>query len=60
MSIGCSLTNVAEAQEDCEVCVIHDVAESPSEVMLWRLAVNRFPVTEAMLDAMLVACSANN
>jgi hypothetical protein len=52
---------VTEAQEDCGVCVIHDVAETPSEVMLWRLAANRFTVTEAMIDVMLeAACSENN
>jgi len=51
--IGCPLTNMTEAQEDCEVCVICDVAEIPSEVMLWRLAANRSVVTEAMIDVIL-------
>jgi hypothetical protein len=46
--LGCSLTNVTEAQE------------IPSEVALWRLAANRFSETEAKFDAMLAACSANN
>jgi hypothetical protein len=44
---------MTEAQEDCEVCVICDVAEIPSEVMLWRLAANRSVVTEAMIDVIL-------
>ena len=44
---------MTQAQEDCEVCVICDVAETPSEVMLWRLAVNRLAVTEAMIDVTL-------
>lgn len=52
---------MTEAQEDCEDCVIGDVAETPSEVMLWRLAANRSAVTEAMVDVILeVACSENN
>lgn len=61
MPIGCPLTNMTQAQEDCEVSVICDVAETPSEVMLWRLAVNRLAVTKAMIDVTLqVACSENN
>ena len=52
---------MTEAQEDCEVSVICDVAKIPSKVMLWRLAANRIPVTEAMIDVILeVACSENN
>jgi hypothetical protein len=59
--IGCPFPNVREAQGDCEVCVILGVAEIPSAVMLWRLAVDRSAVTEAMIDTMLeVAYSTNN
>jgi hypothetical protein len=58
---GCPLTNVTEAQEDREVCVTLDVADIPSEVVLLRLAANRFAVTEAMIDMILeVACSENS
>jgi hypothetical protein len=61
MPVGYSFTNVTEAQNDCEVCVVLDGAEIPSEVMLWRLAVERSTVTEAMIDEMLeMARSANN
>jgi hypothetical protein len=58
--IGCPLINMTEAQEDCEVCVIRDVAEIPSEVMLWRLAANRFAATEAMIDVILEAAFREN
>lgn len=51
---------MTEAQEDCEVCVICDVPEIPSGVVLWRLVANRSVVTEAMIEILEVACSKNN